>query len=109
MIEQIKPGKHASEVATCAKAALGSEGKEFLWHGFYGYSIGIGFPPDWSDVDFCIREENHQPLRPGMVFHCNTSLRDVCNTGVALSETVLVTDHGCEILTTLARKLFITE
>jgi Xaa-Pro dipeptidase len=109
MIEQIKPGKLASDVATCAQTALGPEGKEFLWHGFYGYSIGIGFPPDWADVDFCIREENHQPLRPGMVFHCNTSLRDVCKIGVALSETVLVTDHGCEVLTTLSRELFITE
>ncbi len=107
MIETIKPGRPASEVALKAKAALGPIGEECLWHGYYGYSIGLGFPHDWSDVDFCIREENHLPLRSGMVFHCSTSLRDIGKIGVTASETILVTDHGCEVLTDVARKLFI--
>jgi Xaa-Pro dipeptidase len=103
MIEHIKPGRLASEVAAQAQTALGPIGQEFLWHGYYGYSVGIGFPPDWADVDFSIRMDNHQPLRPGMVFHCNTSLREIGRIGVALSETILVTDQGCEVLTTLSR------
>jgi Xaa-Pro aminopeptidase len=90
-----------------AKKSLGDVGQEFLWHGYYGYSIGIGFPNDWADVDFCIREDNHRLLEPGMVFHCNTSLRQVCQVGVSFSETVLVTNDGCEVLTTLPRQLTI--
>jgi Xaa-Pro dipeptidase len=109
MIENIKPGRRACDVATQSEKALGPVGQEFLWHGYYGYSIGIGFPPDWADVDFSIRKDNPRPLEPGMVFHCSTSLREIGRIGVAFSETILVTEHGCEVLTTLPRKIFVTQ
>jgi len=109
MIEHIKPGRPASQVAALAESALGDVGREFLWHGYYGYSIGIGFPPDWADVDFCIRKDNPLTLEPGMVFHCSTSLRQIGQIGVAFSETILVTNDGCEVLTDLPRKLTIAQ
>lgn len=45
-------------------------------------------------------------LQPGMVFHCSTSIRDPLQAGATCSETVLITDKGCEVLTSLPRELF---
>lgn len=105
LIENIVPGVPACEVAARARNALGREGDEFLWHGIYAYSIGLSYPPCWSDVDWCITPDNTGLLRPGMVFHANTSLRDVGHCGVALGETVRVTEDGCEVMTDNTRKL----
>jgi Xaa-Pro dipeptidase len=107
LIENIKPGVPACKVAAEAKKALGREGQEFLWHGYYGYSIGLGFQPDWNDCAWSIMEGNDQPLETGMVLHCNTSLRDVGAAGVACGETVAVTEKGCSVLTDVSRKLFV--
>jgi len=42
-----------------------------------------------------------------MVFHTSTSIRDIGNFGTTCSETIVVTENGCEVLTNVPRKLFI--
>ena len=42
-----------------------------------------------------------------MVFHVTTSLREMAKYGAAFSETVLITEDGCEILTDVPRELAI--
>ena len=44
-------------------------------------------------------------LQPGMVFHQPIALRLLGRLGVAFSETLLITDTGCEALTTTERTL----
>ena len=46
-------------------------------------------------------------LQPGMVFHHPVALRRLGEHGVAFSETTVVTDDGCEVLTGVERKLVV--
>ncbi len=108
MIETIRPGVTAHMVAAAAQRCLQGLPSEIVWHGYYGYSVGLGFPPEWSDCpSLLIRLGHHDVLQPGMVFHCSTSLRDVGVRGVTCCETILVTEEGCEVLTEGKRELSI--
>ena len=42
-----------------------------------------------------------------MVFHILPALRVLNVYGVGVSETVVVTDHGCEVVTNFDRELFV--
>jgi len=105
VIENMRPGAVAGEIARKAKAKLEGIPPNIVWHGYYGYSVGIGFPPEWNDSCAAIREASELVLEPGMVFHCSTSFREIGQYGVAVSETVAVTTSGCEVLTNLPREL----
>ena len=68
-----------------------------------GYTLGI-YPvgrPVLSDFSRCFLPEADWALESGMVFHMYMSAR-----GLAISETVVVGDHGPERLTKLPRELF---
>lgn len=99
LLEKMRPGAIAREVATRAKAAWSPLCDQLIWHGIYAYSVGIGFPPDWNDAPLCVTEDADFVLEPGMCFHTTTSLRQAAEFGVANSETVLITETGNEILT----------
>ena len=101
----MRPGAVAGEIASKAKARLEGIPGSIVWHGYYGYSVGIGFPPEWNDSPAAIREASELVLEPGMVFHCSTSFREIGQYGVAVSETVAVTRSGCEVLTNFPREL----
>jgi Xaa-Pro aminopeptidase len=105
LIEQMRPGALAREVAAKAKAAWTPICQELIWHGYYAYSVGLGFPPEWSDAPAYITETSDLVLRPGMCFHATTSLRQAAQFGTALSETVLITETGNEVLTGTDRRL----
>ena len=105
LIENIRPGAIAGDVARKAASQLRGIPESVIWHGFYGYSVGIGFPPEWHDGPALIREGSEMLLRPGMVFHCSTSLREIGCYGATVSETVAVTSQGCEVLTSAVREL----
>jgi Xaa-Pro dipeptidase len=69
-----------------------------------GYSVGIGFPPiagEGQTADF--REDATWELAAGMVFHMLSVLR----VGLVVSDTVLITDSGCERLTSTPRRLLV--
>jgi Xaa-Pro dipeptidase len=100
MIQNIRPGAVMDEVAQKSAKALEGLKYDVVWHGFYGYSVGLGFVPEWSDCPgLLIRRGAMGVLEPGMVFHASTSLRDIGVCGATCSETILVTDGGCEVLT----------
>ena len=105
LIGAMKPGAVASDVATAADRVWADATSRYVWHGIYGYSLGIGFPIDWNDCPALIRRESMLTLQPGMVFHCTTSLRELARYGTAFSETVLVTENGADVLTDVPRSL----
>ena len=101
------PGKTFDEVAKAGKEGISLIKDPIVWHKTYGYSIGIGFPPTWADNnDLRILEGDQRKLKTGMVFHHTMSVRDPGKHGVALSETTMVTESGCEVLTNFDRNLF---
>jgi len=107
LIENMRPGMSAREVAKKARAAWTPLCDELIWHGIYAYSVGLSFPPDWNDAPALITENSDLILQPGMCFHATTSLRRALEFGVAFSETVLITQSGSEVLTGTARELFV--
>jgi Xaa-Pro dipeptidase len=46
-------------------------------------------------------------LETGMVFHLPTQIRVDRQYGAGFSETIIVTDNGCEILSQLPRQLVV--
>lgn len=109
VIENLKPGISAREVALKARKPWEwtYTNKELFWNGAYGYSTGLGFPPDWGDASVLIREEDTSILKPGMVFHCTNNVRKGGVYGMGISETVAITEKGCEVLTNFPRHLFV--
>jgi Xaa-Pro dipeptidase len=99
LIESIKPRMHARDAVAKAKAAWTPLCDELIWHGIYGYSVGLGFPPDWNDAPAVITEDSDLVFEPGMCFHTTTSLRSALRFGTAMGQTVLVTENGNEVLT----------
>ena len=98
VIENVKPGRVAGDVARAASKGLASLGSDAFFHGGYGYSVGLGFPPTWDEGLFSIAENVDGVLAPGMTFHLPIAVRIPGQCGVALSETISVTESGCEVL-----------
>jgi Xaa-Pro dipeptidase len=66
-----------------------------------GYSIGVCYPPGWNESHIMnLHPGDGTLLQPNMVFHLVPSLIvPELNGHVGFSETVRVTDDGCEVLT----------
>lgn len=105
VIRHMRPGAVADGIAAHADRVTAEFSSHCVWHGIYGYSVGLGFPPDWNDAPALIMRGSDLVLEAGMVFHVSTSLRKVGTCGVACSETVLVTPTGAEALTTAPREI----
>jgi Xaa-Pro dipeptidase len=106
LMAAIKPGVTGEDVHRASRDPIERAGWGDVNRNRSGYSIGISFPPDWGEGQiYSLREEERRPLEPGMVFHLvpNVLIPDV--VGVCLSETVLVTETGCEALTSFPREL----
>jgi ectoine hydrolase len=71
-----------------------------------GYSIGIGYPPDWGERTVSLRPGETTQLAAGMAFHVILGIW-MDDWGYELSEPVVVTDTGVERLTELPHELTI--
>lgn len=105
LVENLRPGRTMDEVSRAAAKGHADVDPEVRTRGYYGYSVGIGFPPVWVERSVEIAEDSDDVLQPGMVFHAHRALRIPGVMGVGFSETVLVTENGCELLTDHPRKL----
>jgi len=72
-----------------------------------GYSIGIGYPPDWGEHTVSLRAEELTVLRSGMAFHVILGMW-MDGWGYETSQSVLVQPDGAELLTRLPADLTIT-
>jgi Xaa-Pro dipeptidase len=108
LIDAIRPGRPASEIAEIGHKVVARIRPDIIFHYTFGYPVGINFPPGWlEESNFLLLRNNHEPLRPGMVFHLPMSLRSYGRFGIGLSETVHVTDRGVEVLTDMPRDIAI--
>lgn len=71
-----------------------------------GYSIGIGFPPDWGEHTVSLRREDTTELAAGMAFHVILGMW-MDGWGYELSEPIVVTSNGFERLANLPHELTI--
>lgn len=98
LLENIKPGRTGHEVAQIAKKALTAV-PEAYFHGAFGYSIGMSFQPTWTENPMYIADGIDRELKPGMTFHLPICIWAPGESGVGFSESILVTENGCECLT----------
>jgi Xaa-Pro aminopeptidase len=104
LLENIGPRRSAHEIARAASAGFNAIRDEIYFQGAYGYHVGLSLPPAWWEgLTPYIAEGIEAELQPGMVFHLPIAARIPGVCGVALSETVLVTETGCEPLTASTR------
>ncbi len=107
VLETMKPGVTCGEVAEAwaSEIVKGGFPRPFKRA---GYSIGISFPPDWGEGHILsLKYDETEILRPGMVFHVPSSIREIGVALVGNSETILVTERGCEALTSFPRQHFV--
>ncbi|WP_414973787.1 hypothetical protein [Cereibacter sphaeroides] len=71
-----------------------------------GYSMGAAFAPDWGEgAILSLFTGVDRLLEPGMVFHLPATLRSYGDYTVGASETVILTETGIEVLSTLPRQM----
>ena len=100
LIETLRPGltSHQANAAAAAGASKGGADPGVLKRA--GYSVGLNFPPDWGEGVFLdLHAGDETVLEPGMVFHLPQAMRVGGSAPTAVSETVLITESGCEVLT----------
>jgi Xaa-Pro dipeptidase len=105
----IRPGARAGDVYQTWQEVLNSNGLSNYSRHHCGYSVGIGYPPSWSGsgVPVGLRRNSAMELRQGMVFHLMSWLLQTGLGDAFLSDTIVVTETGCEFLTTVDRTVII--
>jgi Xaa-Pro dipeptidase len=105
-IALMKPGVRGRDVHQACQQVIDDAGFERNFRKRLGYSVGVAFAPDWGEGHiFHLSRGEERELRPGMAFHLPPALREYDVVGVGVSETVLVTETGAEIITNFPRDL----
>ncbi len=99
LLEAIKPEASFDTAAQAAERALAPLAHTVFFSGVFGYTVGAQFPPSWVEGSGFIARGGNTEFRAGMVFHLPICLRVPGQWGIGCSETVLVNDHGVELLT----------
>jgi ectoine hydrolase len=71
-----------------------------------GYSIGVSYPPDWGERTASLRASDETELQPGMAFHFMPGIWQD-DWGIELTESILITETGVELLCDFPRQLFV--
>ena len=92
-IEATKPGNTADDVAQAFWKVLDKYGIEKKSR--TGYSIGIGYPPDWGEHTLNIQKGDKTILQKNVCFHM-IAVMQFGEWGGESSESVRVTENGAE-------------
>ncbi len=105
----IKPGVAAGDVFEVVRESLDGANLGSKLERRAAYSIGIAFAPDWGEGHIIsITKGETRSLQAGMTFHLIPGVRVPGVGSIACSDTILVTEDGCETLTQgVERKLFV--
>lgn len=108
-VDNIKPGLTAGEIDHLCRARVEAKGLGKYFKSRTAYGIGIGFPPNWAEGHiYSIRPDDPLVIQPNMTFHIiPTMFRE--GFGMAISDSVCVTDSGCEVLTRYPRDLVVVD
>jgi ectoine hydrolase len=103
-IEATKPGNTADDVAQKFWGVL--DKYKIKKESRTGYSIGIGYPPDWGEHTLNIYKGDKTVLEPNVCFHM-IAVMQFGDWGVEASESVRVTEKGSELFCNFSRDLYI--
>jgi Xaa-Pro dipeptidase len=107
-VAAIRPGVTAGDVDAACRGPFERAGLYDYYRKRAGYSVGIGFAPGWVEgAVLSVHKGEPTVLEPGMVFHFPPAMRMPERFAVGFSETVTVTETGCEVLSSFPRELAI--
>ena len=103
-IDATKPGNTVDHVAQAFWKILDKYGIEKKSR--TGYSIGIGYPPDWGEHTLNIYKGDMTILEPNICFHM-IAVMQFGEWGVEASEAIRVTDKGAELFCNMSKELHV--
>ena len=103
-ISAVKPGNTADDVAQAFWKILDKYGIDKKSR--TGYSIGIGYPPDWGEHTLNIYKGDMTVLEPNVCFHM-IAVMQFGDWGVEASEAIRVTETGSELFCNMSKELHI--
>jgi Xaa-Pro dipeptidase len=97
----LRPGVLACEAYLAWREVARGAGLADYERHHCGYLVGIGFPPSWTGGSMVtsLAPTAQWELQAGMVFHAHSWFTNTDCVDYFLSNTVLLTDDGCEVLT----------
>ena len=108
-IESIKPGLTSGEIDQACRKVVEKRGLGKYFKHRSAYGIGIGFPPNWSEGHiYAIRPNDPLVIQPNMTFHVIPTLF-LDTFGMCFSDSVRVTETGCELLTDFPRQFYVVD
>ena len=104
VLDSMKAGVQCSDVHAAWQRVLDQYGLEKKSR--IGYSIGVGYSPDWGEHTVSLRGNDTTVLEPNMTLHVMLGMW-LDDWGMELSETVVITDSGVECLTQFGRDVHV--
>lgn len=103
VVAAIRPGNRARDVYAAWQAVVDAAGLAHYRRHHCGYCVGIGQPPSWTGGNGVtgLRHDSDLEIRTGMSFHILSWLMGSGQGDDFLSNTVLLTEAGPEVLTQL--------
>jgi len=97
----LKDGVLARDVYAAWQAVVDRAGLPHYRRHHCGYLVGIGFPPSWTGGNKVtgLRHDSDTVIRTGMSFHVLSWLMGTCRGDFFISNAVLLTESGAEVLT----------
>lgn len=97
----LEPGAKARQVYAAWQGVVDEAGLSHYRRHHCGYLVGIGFPPSWTGGNSVtgLRHDSDLEIQSGMSFHILSWLMGTGKGDHFLSNTVLLTEQGTEVLT----------
>ena len=105
-LDAVRPGVRCEDVEAAWRRTIARHGLEKASR--IGYSVGLGYPPDWGEHTMSLRPGDTTELVPGMTFHMIVGMW-MDGWGFELSETFHVAEHGAECLSAFPRELVVKD
>lgn len=99
-----RPGVTAESVDAAARQALIDAGCEHLMRHRTGHGLGL----QAHEAPYIV-QGNQRILQPGMVFTIEPGIYRLGEIGVRIEDDVLITEDGCESLTTFPREILVLD
>jgi Xaa-Pro aminopeptidase len=98
-IKKIKPGQNIAEIDQASRGYITQKG----FGKFFGHNLGHGVGLEVHESPYISGNERNT-LKPGMVFTVEPAIYLPGKFGIRIEDMVLVTRHGCEVLSGAVNK-----
>lgn len=105
-LEAARPGETCQAIEAAWRRVINAHGLEKTSR--CGYSIGLGYPPDWGERTMSLRPGDETVLEPNMCFHLIPAIW-CADWGLEITESFRITETGAELFCATPRKLMVKD